>query len=140
MDKVQLKEAILACEDTMDKVNSAISELRSARNWGIMDIIGGGFFSSLIKRNKINNASYMTRELNNSIIVLRRELEDININMVDFVETSELNKFFDVWFDNIFSDLSVQSEINSNLAKLEDFKDKLDRLYNLLNSKLKEIE
>ena len=46
----EVQEAISAADDAIRHLEDAERELKSARNWGIYDILGGGLISSLIKR------------------------------------------------------------------------------------------
>ena len=45
-------EAILAGERALDSLRAARDELNSAGNWGIVDLLGGGLISGLVKHSK----------------------------------------------------------------------------------------
>ena len=58
----EIREAIDAGERALISLRAAQDKLNSARNWGIFDMIGGSFFSSLMKRSQIDGASeYMAQ-------------------------------------------------------------------------------
>ena len=44
----EIREAIDAGERAIISLRAAQDKLNSARNWGIFDMVGGGFFSSLM--------------------------------------------------------------------------------------------
>lgn len=53
-----------------------------------------------------------------SLAALRRELADVGgaTEVVPALGITELTRFLDIWFDNIFTDLSVSSRINDAKA------------------------
>ena len=53
----EMREAIEAGENALYSLRAAKEELRKAGNWGIADLLGGGFFVSLIKHSKMDEAS-----------------------------------------------------------------------------------
>lgn len=107
----EIHEAIHAADDALIALRSAEDSLAMASGLGIWDMLGGGFFSSLIKHSKIDQAQ---REIENARAALRRfrsELADLN-QAADFdLDVSDFLRFADYCFDDIFSDLMVQSKI-----------------------------
>lgn len=57
MMKREMQEAVQAGERALQTLYAARDKLRSARNWGIFDMLGGGFISDLVKHSKMNDAS-----------------------------------------------------------------------------------
>lgn len=53
---IEIDEALTAVEDALNCLDAAARDLKSAGNWGWFDIFGGGFFSSLIKHDKMQAA------------------------------------------------------------------------------------
>ena len=50
----EIQEALTAGENALQSLYAASEQLDSARNWGIVDLLGGGFFTDLIKHSKIS--------------------------------------------------------------------------------------
>lgn len=50
------QEAIDAGERALRSLNAAKENLNSAGNWGFVDMMGGGFFTTMIKRSKMDQA------------------------------------------------------------------------------------
>ena len=48
--ETEIREALVAADDALDDLYAARDHLRSARNWGIFDIFGGGIIATMIKR------------------------------------------------------------------------------------------
>ena len=51
----EVDEALVAADKTLIHLNAALKELESAKNWGIFDLLGGGMFTSIIKRGHLND-------------------------------------------------------------------------------------
>ena len=111
------QEAIYAGERALDSLREAQNQLRKARNWGIYDIIGGGFFSSLIKHSKIDNARSCIERAKYDLHVFNRELRDVSMNL-DF-DIGDFLTFFDI-MDSFLADLMVQSKIADASRKVDD--------------------
>jgi hypothetical protein len=50
------REAVEAGYRALQSLNNAKAELNSAKNWGLVDLFGGGTITGLIKYSKMNNA------------------------------------------------------------------------------------
>ena len=55
----EMREAILAGERALSSLRSAQEKLNSAGNWGLLDMFGGGMFSTLIKHSKMNRNNFI---------------------------------------------------------------------------------
>ena len=111
------QEAIIAGERALDSLYEAQNQLRKARNWGIYDIIGGGFISSLIKHSKIDNARSCIERAKYDLQCFNRELRDVSYDIN--VDVGEFLTFFDL-MDSFFADLLVQSRIADASRRVED--------------------
>lgn len=113
---IERQEAIVAGERALDSLIEAQNQLRKARNWGIYDILGGGFLSSMIKHSKIDNARSCIERAKYDLDVFNRELQDVSGSIN--VGIGGLLTFFDV-MDNFFADLLVQSKISDASRQVE---------------------
>lgn len=106
-------EALHALDALKLSLKSAEEGLSSAKNWGIFDIVGGGMLSSLIKHDNIERAAGYLKDASQKAQALNRELLDIDLVIdMDGIDIDGFTKTFDIFFDNIFSDLAVQDEIH----------------------------
>lgn len=138
---IEIKEAIDACEECRGILNNALESLESAKGWGTYDIIAGDMVSSMIKHNKIDKAKTYLNKLTYSIKKLGNELDDISLDLpVGDLNISNFDYTFDVFFDNIFSDFSVQNKIEDAVYKLKDGKEALNKLNLILNEKMGSVE
>lgn len=111
------QEAIIAGERALDSLYEAQNQLRKARNWGIYDILGGGFISSLIKHSKIDNARTCIERAKYDLQCFNRELRDVSYDIS--VDVGDFLTFFDL-MDSFFADLLVQSRISDASRRIED--------------------
>lgn len=138
---IEIREAIDACNESRVAVNNALDSLKSAENWGTYDIFAGGMFSSMIKHDKVNEGKSYLNELSYSLKRLEDELDDITIDLpVKDLNISSLDYTFDVFFDNIFSDFSIQRKIEDAIYRVDDAKLSIDELHRILNDKLNSVE
>ncbi len=114
---IERQEAIDAGERALNSLIEAQDQLRKARNWGIYDIIGGGFLSSLIKHSKIDNARSCIERAKYDLDAFNRELQDVSYSLN--IDVSGLLTFFD-FMDSFFADLLVQSKISDASRQVED--------------------
>ena len=113
----EVREARAAGIRALNSLRRAQSDLNSARNWGIFDLLGGGMISSLVKHSKLSDAQRHIDQARYDLDVFRRELADVN---VPDVQIDGFLSFADFFFDGFLADFMVQSRINDARARLED--------------------
>lgn len=135
MDKnmaVEVREAREAGARALNSLRLAQRYLKKAGNWGIVDILGGGVISSLIKHSRISEAQACVQQAEADLDTFRRELADIR---VPDLQIGGFLTFADFFFDGLLSDLLVQSRIREAIRRLDDacrqVEDVLYRLENL---------
>ena len=116
----EIREAIDAGERALISLRAAQDKLNSARNWCIFDMIGGSFFSSLMKRSQIDGASEYMAQAQLDLRRLQKELRDIQVPMDLKIEVSDFLSFADVFFDNLLVDWMVQNKIAEARGQVED--------------------
>lgn len=127
-------EAIRAGERARDSLRSALDALDKARGWGIYDMLGGGFISSLIKHSKMDDASAYIERAKSDLKSFSRELGDIREYKNIDVSTGDFWGFADWFFDDFLSDWIMQDRINEArnqvqvaISKVSSVLDKLRR-------------
>lgn len=132
----ELKEAKEKAQIVLNSTDEALSFLKSASNWSLFDLLGGEGISSLMKRSKIKKANKEIERMTLELEELRKELRDVDISLpLEISDTMEDN-FFDVFFDNIFTDLRVNGEIKKKLAELRDFRQNIEELIQRLDQEI----
>jgi hypothetical protein len=108
----ELSEACAAGERALEHLGQAVAKLESARSWSAYDTwFDGGIFASAIKHDRLDEVAARLRAADAALKVFTTELSDVHMAGVELVELSPLTRTFDVWFDNLFTDLAVRGRI-----------------------------
>ncbi|HYN65515.1 MAG TPA: hypothetical protein VES93_01420 [Ornithinibacter sp.] len=121
-EATELAEARQAGIRAATELDAALRELGSADSWSAYDTwFGGGLVSSSIKHGRIDGAGRRIAQAQDALVDLARELADVAsvANLRADLGISPTTRTFDVWFDNVFSDLSVRSSIKDSQARVE---------------------
>ncbi len=129
----EIAEARTVALRVLDSLEKIEKKLHSARRWGFFDLLGGDFFSSLIKHSKMDDAQRMLRQVQSDLVLLQKELKDIDIQFTEDISASGFEKFMDIVFDNIVSDWLTQSRINKSLQEVARVKAALNDVLITLN-------
>ncbi len=133
---IEIRQAYQAGEKCHNSLKNTVETLNSARNWGTADIImGKSMIVSMIKHGKLEDASQQIRETNAFAKRYSKELSDVHLALgkVD-LEFSGLLRTLDIFFDNIFSDLSVQRKIADSHDKVKEALHNVIRIQTKLRS------
>jgi hypothetical protein len=115
----ELREAITAADRALEGLERARLSLKSARNWGIYDILGGGFISGMIKRSKMRDAGAEMEYARQELLHFRRELEDVD-QLIDTGFTNfDFVAFGDLFLDGFLFDLLAQGRISEAREKVD---------------------
>lgn len=134
-----VKEGISACNRALPSLARAISNLESARSWGVWDIMGGGFLSTAVKHSRIDDMRKEIKGVEREIRALNTSLSYINLSSDMDIEIGGFAAFADYFFDGLFADLFVQGKIKDSLNKLRNTYDKINRIKNALQTKLEKL-
>lgn len=89
------REAIDAGYRAINSLKTARDNLNNAKNWGLLDMFGGGFFSTMLKHSKIDQARQNMEQAKYDLRNFSRELNDVNIacdlniNIGDFLSFAD---------------------------------------------------
>ncbi|MGI5854506.1 MAG: hypothetical protein ACOX8I_09340 [Bacillota bacterium] len=133
IDRREIYEARSAAYDVLSLLREVERQLKSARNWGIYDMLGGGMFSTLIKHGKVDKAETLLRQVRDKLIILQRELGDVRVNFATEFRLTGFERFMDFAFDNILTDWLVQSKIQNTLREVNDLMTEVQRVINVLD-------
>ena len=131
------------CMEAMDAGNRALESLRSAkacldsaRNWGIWDMLGGGFISSMIKRSKMSDAQNLMNRAKQDLRAFTRELDDVHMSGQLDIEINDFLGFADLLWDNFLVDLMMQDRINNTRAQVDDVIYRVEQILSRLQYEL----
>ncbi len=118
-EDTETREAHAAGLAARDLLRQAQQLLGSAASWSTWDTFGGGgLFTDMMKYDKLDRVTAQLRQADLALDRLSRELADVGMRAVGGVEIDGLTRTFDVFFDNIFSDLAVRRRIQDAAARV----------------------
>lgn len=120
LERKEIREAIMAGERALASLRLAKEKLDSARNWGIFDLLGGGFITDMIKHSKLNDASSYVENAKKDLLVFQRELRDVQVMRDIRIEVGGFLSFADFFFDGLVADYLVQSKISEARQQVDD--------------------
>ena len=130
----EIDEAIRAGQQARSSLLQAKDCLKSAGNWGLLDMFGGGMFTTFVKRTRMNDAEELVQQARSDLQRFRKELTDVE-TIADFhVETGNFLTFADYFLDSFLVDLMVQSKIRDAQKQVEDAIEKVEYILQQLES------
>ncbi len=129
----EINEAIEAGRDAQVRLRRIQETLRSAKGWGIYDLLGGGLISGMMKRIRMEKAQQQIDELRGSLERFNSELKDVQVQCSASAELSEWLNITDLVFDDPLSDWL-------SLSKIKDAKAEIDRTAEEVTALLAKLE
>ncbi len=115
----EAREAFAAGRAAQELLTQAASLLGSAGSWSTWDTFGGGgMLTDMMKYEKVDRATEALRRADLALSSFSRELADVHLPQVQGVQVDQMMRTFDVWFDNIFSDMAVRSRIEDARSRV----------------------
>ncbi len=120
------KEALRAGREALEALDDAADSLDSAKRWGIVDILGGGFVTSLVKHSRLGDAERALARAREALARFSERLASSPELGRLVVGVDPLNRVFDIAFDNVLADLFVQRDIEDALERVEAARDQVE--------------
>lgn len=136
MMRREMMEAIEAGERALSTLKLAQEKLKSAGNWGLFDMLGGGFFSTMIKRSKMDEAKSYMEAAKADLRLFQSELSDVSLPLDLKMEVGSFLSFADWFFDGFVADFLVQSKISDAKAQVSDAIFRVEYILNELKRKI----
>ena len=89
------REAIEAGRRALNSLQAAKENLNSAKNWGLVDMFGGGFFTTMLKHSKMDQAKRNMEQAKYDLCNFSRELNDVNMVCNLNINTGDFLSFAD---------------------------------------------
>lgn len=133
--KVEIQEAIHAGERALSALETVKKSVKSARNFGIWDMLGGGFISGMMKHSRLDDAQRNMELAKSELQRFNNELHDVNMNYNVTISFEGFTRFADYFFDGLFVDFIVQDKIAQSYEEVENIirqvKAAVDNLYQM---------
>lgn len=108
----EIREALNAGERALYSLQAAQEQLSGAKNWGIFDMLGGGFLADMMKHSRLDRASQCMEQAKRDLTVFQRELRDVSLRVDLGIRIGGFLSFADFFFDGLVADYLVQSRIS----------------------------
>lgn len=112
------------------QLERALDELGSARGWGLWDILGGGFLSTLIKHGHMDDAESHIREAKRLLEMAGELAPDAAYLFRE--DNHDFARVADWLFDGLASDLCMQSCIADRRRAVEELLSRVGQLESAL--------
>ncbi|NLY54108.1 MAG: hypothetical protein GX060_05790 [Firmicutes bacterium] len=136
----ELREAIRAGEEVLVRLDGVIKLLDSASKWGWWDVLGGGFFVTMAKYNRLDKAKVQALKAQEACHVFARELRDVKFNLKLNIDFDGFLRFADYFFDGLFSDIATQSRISSMRNDVRRQRSEVEGIIGMLRWRLAQAE
>lgn len=128
----EIQEALEAGYLVLDQLKNALRSLDSASSWGFMDIAGGGILSTAMKHSAVDKAQKKIALLKINLYKFQKEVQDVQGFQINTVKLSDGTVAMDYLFDNIFTNMFVQSKIRESEKSLQQAKRRIDQIMDSL--------
>lgn len=126
LEKREIDDCLRIIDRLLPLIGEAERQFSSARNWGFLDMLGGGLLTDIIKHSKLSRASGCMNEINYLLRDLERELKDIQFTTDYSMNTRTFSTFADFLFDGILADTYMQSKIMSSLDQVRELHHRIE--------------
>ena len=121
MDEIQKENIICLADEIIAELGNAERYLKSARNWGIADMLGGKWIIDLIKHSKLGNAQNSMERVNYLMKEFKSKTQQVS-NADYRMNISGLLTFADFVFDSGVVDLYMTAKIMKSLEQVRHVK------------------
>ncbi|MCQ2573925.1 MAG: hypothetical protein MJ182_08515 [Treponema sp.] len=126
MEKHEINDCLVIIDRLMPLISEAERQFSSARNWGFLDMLGGGLITDIIKHTKLSRAAGCMNEINYLLRDLERELKDVKFTTDYSMNTGSFSTFADFLFDGILADTYMQSKIMNSLDQVRELHHRIE--------------
>lgn len=118
----EIQEALDAGHQVLNQISDIEDALKSASNWGVADMLGGGFVTDMFKYSRLDDAQKQMNELNRLLRMYSKELKDLDVDLHLSANIGSGMQFADFFFDNIFTDAMAFDRINKLRDQVRDIR------------------
>ena len=123
-NSLQINRALTLTDQLISCLEDAERQLSSARNWGFIDVLGGGLITDLIKHSKLRNAQTTMEHVNAIMQELQQVLGSISIPGDYRMQVGGFATFADFLFDCGIVDIYMTAKIMNSLTEVKKLKDR----------------
>lgn len=129
----EVKEAINEGNKASELIDNVDDYLNAADGLATWDLIGGGLFIDLMKRDNMNSAQREIESLQMQLRKFKTELTDVTIDDEFNIDLANYMPVMDYIFDGLFVDWMVKDKIKSTEMEIDNVAEKVDEALEKLN-------
>jgi len=139
-DAQELKEAASAGRAVMNALERAEDRLASAKQWGTIDLFGGGAVSTAIKHGRIDEAREAIHAAQAALRRFQTELADVRRDVDVAIDIGGTLTFADFFFDGLIADWLVQNRIEASLDRVREKRSAVGRIVDAVEAERRKAE
>jgi len=139
-DIKEIREAEHAANDLVSSIEVMLDYIKSAENWGTLDMFGGGIISTAQKHSKLDKAKRKSEEVQDKLQKFQIELSDVDMSFDMGLDLGSFTKTADYIFDGLIVDWFVQSKIGEAASKSRRLKEEVISITQRLENQKEEIQ
>lgn len=128
----EIQEALDAGQQVLDQISDIEHTLKSASNWGVVDMFSDSFLSDMAKYGRLNDAQKQMDDLNRLLQRYSKELKDLDVDLRLSANIGSGMQFADFFFDNIFTDVMAFDRINKLRDQVSDIRRRVEYYRDML--------
>lgn len=117
--------ALSLVDELLALTAQARRQFGGAKGWGIVDLLGGGLVTNLIKHSKLSAARDAMSRIDARLDELRSVLADPGVPSGYAMSLGGFSSFADFVFDGLLADAYMQSKIAQSLRQVEELEREL---------------
>lgn len=133
-------EAQQAGNRVMDQIAQIEHSLRSASNWGMVDMFSDSFISDMAKYGKMDEAQRELQELKILLDRYARELRDLDLHLNISADLGSGMRMADFFFDNIFTDSMALNRIDNIKRQVSQIRYQVEQHARIVENKVSSVE
>ena len=133
-------EAQQAGNRVMEQIDKIEHSLRSASNWGMVDMFSDSFVSDMAKYGKMDEAQRELQELRYLLDRYARELKDLDLHLNISADLGSGMRMADFFFDNIFTDSMALSRIDNIKRQVSQIRYQVEQHARIVENKVSSVE
>ena len=131
--QTEIQEALCASDTALVCLRRARERLGSASRWGVVDLLGGGLFSGVMKQRRMTQANEELANARYALQEFARELRDVRGLSIPEVQLNDFLSFADLFLDGAIADWFMQSRIAAARRQVDSAIEQVERIRRALN-------
>lgn len=131
--QTEIREALRASDTALVCLRRAREQLGSASRWGVVDLLGGGLFSGVMKQRRMAQANEELANARYALQEFARELRDVRGLSIPEVQLNDFLSFADLFLDGAIADWFMQSRIAAARRQVDSAIEQVERIRRALN-------